>query len=231
MTGSATWSPIHRRIARWVKDNEKALQDADPSVPDEVHGRCCRQLAAAIGQLRTSPAPSGRSGHGNCQSEVSGRAADDSWGILLLEDLAKLFAEKGVDRMASISICEALAKLEERPWAEYGDKDKPLTQPKLAALLKPFGIVPTTVRFESRPSAKGYKLEQLRDAISRYIPVEQPETAVTAVTPLQALETKGIFKNQAVISTPVVTACNVTASPVVTACNGKNLSRATVVTA
>ena len=36
-------------------------------------------------------------------------------GLLLLEDMAKLFAEKKVDRMASVAICEMLAKIEERP--------------------------------------------------------------------------------------------------------------------
>ena len=145
--------PIHRRIARWVKDNEKALQDADPSVPDEVHGRCADNWRPLLAIADIAGAEWPRRTR-EIAVKVSGRAADDSWGILLLEDLAKLFAEKGVDRMASISICEALAKLEERPWAEYGDKDKPLTQPKLAALLKPFGIVPTTVRFESGPARR-----------------------------------------------------------------------------
>ena len=31
--------PIKRRALRLVKDNESALRDADPTMPDGVHGR------------------------------------------------------------------------------------------------------------------------------------------------------------------------------------------------
>ena len=112
--------PIHRRIARWVKDNEKALQT--PTHPFPTRYMDAMPTTGAVishcGHRRRRVAEATR----EIAVKVSGRGADDSWGILLLEDLARLFAEKGVDRMASISICEALAKLEERPWAEYGEQ-------------------------------------------------------------------------------------------------------------
>ena len=93
---------------RWVKDNESALHEADPAMPDGVHGRGCGQLAAAIGHRghrRRRVAEATR----EIAVKASGRAAEIVR-ALLLEDLAKLFAEKGVDRMASVAICEALAK-------------------------------------------------------------------------------------------------------------------------
>jgi hypothetical protein len=41
---------------------------------------------------------------------------------------------------------------------------------KLAWLLKPFDIIPWTVREEGGSTSKGYKLASFRDAFSRYLP-------------------------------------------------------------
>ena len=198
--------PIKRRAMRWAKDNESALREADPAMPDGVHGRAAdnwRPLLA-VADLAGAGWPERAR---RIAVRRSGRLEDDSFGPLLLEDMAKLFAEKNVDRMASVAICEMLAKIEERPWAEYGGvgKDKPITPPKLADILKPFGVVPGTVRLESGGTPKGYKIEQLRDARSRYVSTSAfpPENAAT---PPQVLEIKGIFENSA--ATPQ---CNVAA--------------------
>ena len=160
--------PLHRRIARWAKDNAKALREADPVLPAGVHGRAADNWRPLL-----AIADAAGGGWPERAREVavalSGRASEDFYGVLLLEDLGRLFAESGVTRMSSVAICEALAKIEERPWGRVTTTTSPSTQPKLATLLKPFGIVPS-----DRPAwkvalpPKGYKLERLQDAISRY---------------------------------------------------------------
>lgn len=64
--------------------------------------------------------------------------------------------------------------MEDRPWPEYR-QGKPITAPRLARRLKPYGVTPKTIRIGEN-TAKGYKLEDLRDAFARYLP---PDEAVT----------------------------------------------------
>ena len=66
-------------------------------------------------------------------------------------------------------ILKALVALTDRPWVEYGRKAKPLSARQLAALLKPFGVKPGSLKFHGA-DAKGYAREALGDAFSRYLP-------------------------------------------------------------
>ena len=59
--------------------------------------------------------------------------------------------------------------MEERPWSEYGRTRKPITQRQLAKILGAFNIVPITVQLPDATIAKGYDLEDLADAFSRYL--------------------------------------------------------------
>jgi Protein of unknown function (DUF3631) len=93
---------------------------------------------------------------------------DQSRGVLLLTDIRAIFAERGVDRMPSGLLVNALAAIEGRPWAEW-KKGKPITQNGLAALLKPFKVRPATVRVGD-DTPKGYQLAHFEDAFSRYLP-------------------------------------------------------------
>src|SRR5215510_8541977 len=86
---------------------------------------------------------------------------------LLLADIRDVFIKEGaVERGAEISsadIIKALVAIEGRPWAERGKNGKrgnPLTQTKLAQMLKPLAIAPdhldsgTSVRGTSSGSSK-----------------------------------------------------------------------------
>jgi hypothetical protein len=59
------------------------------------------------------------------QDFVGDLAADDA-GTVLLQDIRDLFQERGVDRMASAEIVEALGKREDWPWSKWKD-GKPIT--------------------------------------------------------------------------------------------------------
>jgi len=89
---------------------------------------------------------------------------------LLLGDIREVFAEREAnkvdpaDRISSADLAEALAEIEGRPWAEYGKNDKPITQNKLARLLKQLKIVPDSVRIDEKRTPKGYYLRQFEEA-------------------------------------------------------------------
>lgn len=47
--------------------------------------------------------------------ELSGGVEEDSVGVLLLEDLAAVFAERQTDRLTTQEVLKALHEMEERP--------------------------------------------------------------------------------------------------------------------
>ena len=96
-------------------------------------------------------------------SELSRDLEDGSDGVLLLADLRKLFEDADADALFTDSIKHQLHAMEERPWPEYADMGKPITAPKIAALLRPFGIRPHSVRVGT-DTAKGYRRELFTEA-------------------------------------------------------------------
>jgi hypothetical protein len=94
--------------------------------------------------------------------------AGDDAGIVLLRDIRNMFDRRGVDRMASVEIVEALGKREDRPWSKWKD-DKPMTPRQLARLLEPFAVSPTTI-WAAGKATKGY----LTASFARYAPAKIP---------------------------------------------------------
>ena len=90
--------------------------------------------------------------------------------VLLLGDIRVVFAERAVDRLASVELVEALVAIEGRPWAEW-KAGKPITANGLARMLVPFRIVPDTIRVGDR-TPKGYQRAHFDDAFTRYLPQE-----------------------------------------------------------
>jgi len=65
-----------------------------------------------------------------------------------------------------------LATLEESPWAEW-NRGQPITPPRLARLLRPFKVRPTTIRI-GEVTEKGYHKAAFDDAWKRYLPADDP---------------------------------------------------------
>lgn len=121
------------------------LSMADPSRLQELRG-CAEALAGA---------------------KASG-AEDADLRLRLLSDIRT--ALRADER--AIFTAELLERLKanvEAPWTE----DVPLNARKLGRMLRPFGIVPTTVRIGDQ-TAKGYKVEELEHVFSSYL---GPETS------------------------------------------------------
>jgi hypothetical protein len=90
-----------------------------------------------------------------------------SVGTMLLRDIKSLFDERETDRLSSSEIVEALAGLEGRPWAEWKG-GKPMSKNQLAGLLRPFCIIPDTVRIGTG-TAKGYYRHAYDEAFDRFL--------------------------------------------------------------
>ena len=98
-----------------------------------------------------------------------GTKSDDAARLeLLLGDIRDAFAKES--EAASAHLVKELVAIDGRPWAEMGKRGKPLTQNKLARMLKPLAIAPDHIDPKTR--VRGYKLSQFEEAFSRYLPPE-----------------------------------------------------------
>ncbi len=171
----ASLEPLRRRCWRWAQDNMAGLEDAEPDTPAGLHDRAADNWHALLAIADAC------GGEWPDRARSAAVALSGSKGIepgsireLLLFDIRDTFTASGSDRLFSSSIVAALSEMEGRPWPEL-NRGKPITAPRLARMLKPFGIETRTVRIGDE-RAKGYHLEDFRDAFARYLPPIKRDT-------------------------------------------------------
>jgi hypothetical protein len=163
--------PLHRvarMCARWAQDNAAYVADFDPDMGminrNADNWRVLFTIADMVGE--------------DWPQRVRDSAAaltpreNESVGPMLLADIRLAFDEKNTDRLASSELCEALAAMEGRPWAEWRVKNaspKPISQNQLARLLKDFHVHPENIYTGGTKRPKGYLLERFAEAFSRFL--------------------------------------------------------------
>ena len=170
---------LARKLARWTTDNAVAIAATEPEMPAGIYNRAAdnwRPLARhrdGRGRRLAGAWPSG------CARRVSPPTSTTPrcWSFCSATSgtiFAKREANKvePADRIPSAELAEALAEMEGRPWAEFGRNEKPITQNKLARLLKPLKIVPDSIRIDEKRTPKGYFLDHFEEAFSRYLDPE-----------------------------------------------------------
>jgi putative DNA primase/helicase len=144
--------PLARQAARWAADNASALRSAEPAMPKGLFGRAAdnwRPLIAIADQAGGEWPGRAR----RIAEELSSNHSEQMAGIMLLEDMRRIFTDRNEDRLPSKDLAETLSKMEERPWPEWY-QGKPITQRQIAKLLEPFGVKPVTIR-TTNDTAKG----------------------------------------------------------------------------
>jgi hypothetical protein len=89
-------------------------------------------------------------------------------GTQLLGDISAAFTAKNTDKIFSAQLCEELAAIEGRPWAEWGRQRKPISMNQLATQLRRFSVSPHQIRI-GEETGRGYELADFKDAFSRYL--------------------------------------------------------------
>jgi putative DNA primase/helicase len=158
---------LARMCTRWAQDHLPGLVDADPKLPSALFNRAADNWRALF-------AIADRAG-GDWRDRLVVASAvlmpdDDAegLGVRLLADIRMIFDAHDVDRIASAELVAKLVTMDDAPWSEVRH-DKPLTQPTLARLLRPFGILPGTIRLDHGGTPKGYKRANFKDAWTRYL--------------------------------------------------------------
>jgi hypothetical protein len=141
---------IRRRLARWAQDHGVKPPMAEPAMPPGFESRMgdnWRPLFS-IADLAGGTWPERARGAAVTLSSAS-EDGDDA--IQLLSDIRSLLVDP-IDRIRSVDLVHQLAAMEERAWPEFRQARKPITQAQIARLLKPFGIVPKSIRLGPNPN-------------------------------------------------------------------------------
>jgi Protein of unknown function (DUF3631) len=163
---------LARKTVRWAQDHADDVAAADPDMPPGIINRRAdnwRPLLA-IADAAGGDWPD-RARKAAMQSHIEAEDDDASRLELLLGDIRDVFTEKGLDEISSADLVESLVAIEGRPWAELGKSRKPLTQNRLARLLKPLPVIPENIHIGDKVP-KGYVLKRFEEAFARYLPSE-----------------------------------------------------------
>lgn len=171
---------IRDALAVWATSIGKRAATLYPDMPEGVADRDADVWEAllAIADLAGSEWPQ-RARVAAVSLVSDAKAATPSLGVRLLTDLRQVF---GADNaMFTITILEALTKIEESPWGDL--KGKPIDARKLARMLNTYGVTSKQVRVGAA-TAKGYTREDLFDPWTRYLgdPGIASETSETTAT-------------------------------------------------
>jgi putative DNA primase/helicase len=191
---------LARKTARWAADHADEIRDADPELPPALFNRDADNWSPllAIAEAAGGKWPErAREAAAICCAAPG--VEDASQLELLLGDIRDVFAANqadestSADEITSAALVRQLIDIEGRPWAEMGKSQKPLTQNKLARMLKPLGVGPE----EIGPTAsrlRGYKRGRFADAFDRYLSPEEGSQSVHPSRTQQNQATPRIFK-------------------------------------
>lgn len=209
---------LARMAARWTVDTIETLRDADPDLPDVLNNRVADNWRPMVAIADAAGGEWPARAHRIAEAVALNRDGQQSARVMLLEDIRAAFETRGTDRLSSAELVAFLVELEGRPWAEWRH-GKPLTVNKLARLLGPFGISPTTVRLDDGRILKGYQRGDFADAFLRYTP------PVQNVTPLQPADLLACNVSQSVTSLSDVTLSKPLQAKESATCNAVTVSK------
>ena len=170
--GSQGFERLARMAARWVADNTTALRHADPALPEGLSNRAGDNAEPLLAIADLAGGPWGERAR-RAILRLSGLSDDgESIGVQLLRDVLAVFVQRGVDRLPTKEIVEALAADELAPWRTF-DSGRPISPRQLARKLGEFGISPANKRGESGV-LKGYERGEIEDQARRYLPKTTP---------------------------------------------------------
>lgn len=159
---------LGRKAARWAKDNECGLIDSEPDIPDVLNDRAADNWAPLLAIAESIGGEWPREAK---RAALSMSGVDPTQnmavGELLLDDIRRIVSARQSTHVASSTLVACLNEMEDRPWPEFSS-GRPITAPKLARLLKPFGIRPVLARVLGEPT-RAYMVPGFRDAFARYL--------------------------------------------------------------
>jgi Protein of unknown function (DUF3631) len=164
---------LHEQLSAWALTAVDGLRHARPVLPIELSDR---QQEGAEPLLAIADECGGE------WPEVARRALvhicseaqvdDASVGVRLLADIRGIFEGRGLNRIPSTELAEALTKIETSSWGERDRAGNTFSANSLSRLLRRYKIKPHPVR-AGKKVFKGYELGDFKDAFARYLFTER----------------------------------------------------------
>jgi hypothetical protein len=183
---SPQWAAAREQIQRWARTCKLA---PDPEIPPQLRNRAADNWRALLGIADDL-------GHDEAARSAAIRLSSNHIytepGVALLADILMVFEQQSVDRLTSAALVAALLGLNDGDWNEWrGVKEDrnphKLTRGELAAMLRPFHILPRTIwptpRGSGGHSSRGYLRSQFIKAWDAYCRNDRP-TQPSKVIPL-----------------------------------------------
>ena len=157
---------------RFSLDHGGTIGKARPIIPDVLHDRAADNWEPLLSIADLGGERWSRLARSTALA-LSGGADNDAGnaglGVQLLTDLEQYFvARPTMQHHTTTDILIYLTGIDDAPWVTFA-KGKGMTARHLSRLLKPYGIIPQTIRV-SATTAKGYTVTDFRDAFARYLP-------------------------------------------------------------
>ena len=159
---------LRARLTKWAATAVHSLTDAWPEMPPGITDRPAdvwEPLLACADNIGGRWPERGRRAAVALNEARSQR--DPSLGVQLLVDIRGIFNARGVDRLTSEHLVDALCHIEESPWGEL--RGEPIDPRGIARRLRRFEVRPGDHRFGDEVH-KGYRREDFHDAWTRYLP-------------------------------------------------------------
>ena len=156
---------LKAKIETWISASGDMLAAAIPEMPEELPDRAADiwEQLFAIADLVGGPWPK-RARAAALKLSMPELSRQRSNGIRLLADVRNVFDERGVDRLCTADLLQALHAIDESNWGETW-----FTKNKLASKLRPFDVRPKQIWVDSK-NERGYDLADFADAFERYLP-------------------------------------------------------------
>lgn len=164
---SDLFDTLTAKLARFSNDYSSQIKQARPSLPDELGDReqdniepLLQVASVAYGHWPDTAVKAALKIFRSAQD-------DNSSANELLSDIQEIFETKGVTKISTADLIEALVSDDEKAWQTY-NRGKQLAPRQLARKLKDYKISSKTIRLGYN-TAKGYELSQFTDAFERYL--------------------------------------------------------------
>lgn len=183
---------LQQQLCRWSADHIEQLRGARPALPDALNDRAQDNWESllAIADLVGGHWPNTAR---RAALTISGiDTAAPSINEELLGDIQAIFERTRLSKIPTVELIEYLCADEEASWATW-NKGRPMTARQLSKRLESFGIGRTTFRIGTS-TAKGYRLEDFKEAFKRYLP-EKGDKIGNTVT---SLNNKDIYADKSV---------------------------------
>jgi len=168
--------PLRRRSIQWATQLLiNKLSDAEPDIPEELDDRAaeCWEPLIAIANAAGGDWPK-RALDAAITLMTGENREDNSLRIRLLADIRTIIGE--AEGIFTRDLVPLLLNMDDGPWEDL--KGKPIDDRKLASLLRPVYIRPSSIRLGDEDK-KGYKKEWFADAWSRYLPSSETNKVVS----------------------------------------------------